>query len=96
MDSASRPIMDRAWLRRNAGFSLSLAMALFSTVAPVWLVSEAIRRLGAGPVSLTGTLGPAVTILLGWLLLDEAVGPAQLAGTAMVIGGVMVMARQRR
>lgn len=76
-------------------YALSLAMALFSTVAPVWLVSEAIRRLGAGPVSLTGTLGPAVTILLGWLLLDEAIGPAQLAGTAMVIGGVLVMARQR-
>lgn len=76
-------------------YGLSLAMAVFSTVAPVWLVSEAIRRLGAGPVSLTGTLGPAITILLGWLMLDEAIGLAQLAGTAMVVGGVLVMARRR-
>ena len=69
-------------------YGLTLAMAVFSTVAPVWLVSEAIRRLGAGQVSLTGTLGPAITIGLGWLLLDEAIGPAQLAGAAMVIAGV--------
>ena len=75
-------------------YALSLAMALFSTVAPVWLVSEAIRRLGAGPVSLTGTLGPVVTIGLGWLMLDEVVGAAQMVGAAMVIGGVLVMARR--
>jgi drug/metabolite transporter (DMT)-like permease len=75
-------------------YALGFAMAVFSTVAPVWLVSEAIRRLGAGPVSLTGTLGPVVTIFLGWLLLDEAVGAGQLAGAALVIAGVLVMARR--
>lgn len=87
----ARLLFEQAWQVHG----LALAMAVFSTVAPVWLVSEAIRRLGAGPVSLTGSLGPAITILLGWLLLDEAIGLAQLAGTAMVVGGVVVMARQR-
>ncbi len=76
--------------------ALSLAMAVFSTVAPVWMVSEAIRRLGAGPVSLTGTLGPVITLFLGFLILDEHIGLAQLAGTTMVIGGVLVMARAQR
>lgn len=75
-------------------YGLALAMALFSTVLPVWLVSEAIRRLGAGPVALTGSLGPVVTLLLGALLLDEVIGGAQLAGAALVITGVMVMARR--
>ena len=75
-------------------YALGAAMALLSTVAPVWLVSEAIRRLGAGPVSLMGTLGPVVTIFLGWLLLDEALGVAQHAGAALVIAGVLVMARR--
>lgn len=74
-------------------YGLSLAMAIFSTVAPVWLVSEAIRRLGAGPVSLTGTLGPVITLFLGWVMLDEVIGAVQMAGTAMVIAGVLVMAR---
>ena len=75
-------------------YALGAAMALLSTVAPVWLVSEAIRRLGAGPVSLMGTLGPVVTIFLGWLLLDEALGIFQLGGAALVIAGVLVMARR--
>ena len=75
-------------------YGLALAMALFSTVLPVWAVLEAIRRLGAGPVALTGSLGPIVTLLLAWLLLDEALGVAQGVGAALVIAGVMVMARR--
>ncbi len=75
-------------------YGLALAMALFSTVLPVWLLSEAIRRLGAGQVALTGSLGPVVTLLLAWLLLDEPLGVAQLAGVALVITGVAVMARR--
>lgn len=75
-------------------YALSAAMAVFSTVVPVWMVSEAIRRLGAGPVAITGTLGPVITILLGWLMLDETISPAQLAGTVLVIGGVAVMSRR--
>jgi drug/metabolite transporter (DMT)-like permease len=75
-------------------YALALAMALCSTVLPVWAVSEAIRRLGPGPVALTGSLGPIVTLLLAWLLLDETLGVAQLIGAALVIAGVTVMARR--
>ena len=75
-------------------YGLALAMALFSTVLPVWAVSEAIRRIGAGPVALTGSLGPIVTLLLAWLLLDEALGVAPLTGAGLVIAGVMVIARR--
>ena len=83
-----------AWIQPEPAYALALAMALFSTVLPVWAVSEAIRRLGAGPVALTGSLGPIVTLLLAWLLLDEALGLAQLAGAVLVISGVMVMTRR--
>ncbi|MEZ5612630.1 MAG: DMT family transporter [Rhodocyclaceae bacterium] len=76
-------------------YGLSLAMAAFSTVLPVWLVSEAIRRIGAGPVALAGTSGPVVTMLLGWLLLGESIGPVQVLGATLVIAGVLVMSRRR-
>jgi hypothetical protein len=48
------------WRSRNPGrcTALSAAMAVFSTVLPIWLVSEAIRRLGAGPTAMIGSLGP--------------------------------------
>ena len=75
-------------------YALALAMALVSTVLPVWAVAEAIRRLGPGPVALTGSLGPVVTLLLAWFLLDETLGIAQLIGAALVIMGVTVMARR--
>jgi drug/metabolite transporter (DMT)-like permease len=88
-----RPLsaLEQAW----QVYGLALAMAVFSTVLPVWMLSEAIRRIGAGPVSLTGTLGPVITLFLGWLLLDEPIGVVQLAGAALVVGGVAVMARRR-
>lgn len=73
---------------------LALAMAVFATVLPVWLLAEAIRRIGAGPVALTSNLGPVGTMLLGWLLLGEAIGGSQILGATLVIGGVLVMARR--
>lgn len=75
-------------------YALCLMMALFSTVLPVWLVAEAIRRLGPGPVALSGSLGPVITLFLAWLLLGEALGAAQLAGSALVIVGVSLIGKR--
>lgn len=68
--------------------ALAVAMAIFSTVLPIWLVSEAIRRLGAGPASMVGSLGPVLTILLAAAFLGESLGVIQLIGAALVMLGV--------
>lgn len=75
-------------------WALSAAMALVSTVLPVWGTSEAIRRVGAGPVSLIGTLGPVITIALGAVLLGDPIGAEQIAGAVLVVGGVALVARR--
>ncbi|MEW5887768.1 MAG: DMT family transporter [Pseudomonadota bacterium] len=75
-------------------YGLALAMALFSTVLPVYMVSEAIRRIGAGPVSLIGSLGPIATIFLGWLMLGESISLWQLVGAALVLAGVLMVGRK--
>jgi len=67
------------------------AMAVVSTVLPVWLMNEAIRRIGANRVALIGTAGPVLTIGLGALFLDEPVTAFQLAGAALVIAGVALV-----
>ena len=72
--------------------ALSAAMAVFSTVLPVWLLSEAIRQLGAGTAAMIGSLGPVVTLFLAWLVLGEPLGTLQLLGAALVIGGVRLVA----
>ena len=72
--------------------ALSIAMAVFSTVLPIWLVSEAIRRLGAGTTAIIGSLGPVLTMLLAWALLSEPLGALQILGALFVIIGVRLAA----
>jgi len=74
--------------------ALSLAMAVFCTVLPTWMIAESIRRIGASTASLIGSLGPLFTIGFGALLLDEPVNALQLAGVALVLWGVIVVSRQ--
>ena len=75
----------RACACRRRSTRLSLAMAMFSTVLPTWLIAEAIRRIGANASSLVGSLGPVFTIGLGALILGEPVHAIQLAGAALVL-----------
>ncbi len=69
-------------------------MAIFSTVLPVFWQSVAIRRIGAARAVLIGTLGPVLTIFFGWVLLDETISLQQMAGAALVLGGVLMVTRR--
>jgi len=75
---------------------LALAMAVFATALPIWLVGEAIRRIGAGPTAIIGSLGPVLTLMLAWALLGETLGALQLAGAALVMAGVWLVGRARQ
>ncbi|HZW14583.1 MAG TPA: DMT family transporter [Noviherbaspirillum sp.] len=66
----------------------ALLMAVLSTVLPVWWLSLAIRRMGAGQAAAIGTLGPVLTVFAAWVLLDEPLSVLQLAGLALVMFGV--------
>nr|WP_276510043.1 DMT family transporter [Niveibacterium umoris] len=68
--------------------ALAGAMALFSTVLPVFMLSAAIRELGATRTAMLGSIGPILTIGLGAVFLNEPVSAAQLAGTVLVVLGV--------
>ena len=74
---------------------LSVANAVLCTVLPVFLVMVAIDRVGSGPASQMGMLGPVSTIALAALLLDEPATAWQLAGTAIVLAGVAVLTLRR-
>ncbi len=75
-------------------YAYSAAMALFSTVLPVFTLSAAIRRIGPSPTVLIGTLGPVLTIAFGWWLLGEPLSLAQMAGVGLVLAGVMLVSRR--
>jgi drug/metabolite transporter (DMT)-like permease len=76
--------------------ALTLAMAVFSTVAPTWMIAEAIRRIGANTASLIGSLGPVFTIGLGAMILGETIHPVQLLGATLVLVGVLVVTMRPR
>lgn len=75
-------------------YALAIAMALFSTVLPVFTQSAAIRRIGASRAALIGTIGPVMTIGMSWAVLGESVSLWQWLGTALVIAGVMLGSRR--
>lgn len=70
-------------------YQLTLAMAIFSTVLPVFMLSAAIHRIGSGHTSLIGMLGPVATLFLANLFLDEQLSGQQMSGAALVILGVL-------
>ena len=72
-------------------YELSIAMAIFSTVLPVFLLSYAIKRIGSGNSSLIGSAGPVVTIALAYVFLNEGVSLLQIAGSSLVLAGVIVV-----
>jgi drug/metabolite transporter (DMT)-like permease len=74
-------------------YAYALAMALFSTVIPVFAQAAAIRRIGSGRAALIGTLGPLITIALGWWWLGESISLWQLVGAALVVSGVVIVSR---
>ena len=77
-------------------YQLSIAMAIFSTVLPVFLLSYAIRRIGSGNTSLIGSIGPVSTIFMAYLFLHETVSLAQIAGSLLVLGGVLIVSMNSR
>ncbi|MBZ0105175.1 MAG: DMT family transporter [Sulfuricella denitrificans] len=76
-------------------YALSIAMAIFSTVLPVFLLSAGIRMIGSGRASMAGSIGPVSTILLAYIYLGETISPAQIAGSLLVLAGVLIIGLKR-
>lgn len=72
-------------------YEFSIAMAIFSTVLPAFLLSHAIRRIGSGSASLIGTVGPVSTIYMAHVFLNESISPLQIAGASLVLIGVLII-----
>jgi drug/metabolite transporter (DMT)-like permease len=77
-------------------YVLALIMATGSTVLPVFMTSEALRRIGANHVAMLGALGPVSTVFLGWVGLDETLTPLQALGASLVLAGVILVSVKPR
>ena len=67
----------------------------FCTVLPVFLQAEALRRIGATEFALVGAVSPVSVAVMSALGLGEPFGLPQVAGAALVIGGVLLVSLKR-
>lgn len=67
----------------------SFLLAIFSTVIPSFMISEAIARLGPAQTGIIGSLGPVFTIVLAVWLLAEPFTWWHLLGFSLVMLGVL-------
>jgi drug/metabolite transporter (DMT)-like permease len=87
-------VSDTRFSTTLAGYSI--AIAVIATVLPSFMMSNAMKRIGSNNVSIITSIGPVSTILQAHFFLGEQVIPAQLAGTALVIIGVLLIGWQTR
>jgi drug/metabolite transporter (DMT)-like permease len=76
-------------------WSLVGYIVIFGTIASFSLVVTSMKDLRASQASVIGLLEPLIAILVAWVLLGEAMTPAQIAGGALILLGVLVAERSR-
>ena len=84
------------WSQPREVYGHALLMAVLSTVIPIILMSEGIRRIGSSHAAMIGAVGPVATILFGFWFLDEAITAVQLAGALLVLSGVLAISLQKK
>ena len=72
-------------------YMLAGIMAIFSTVVPLWLIAEGLKRIGPNQVALVGCVGPLSTMLFGLVFLGEMITAVQAMGAVLVLSGVLII-----
>lgn len=70
---------------------LAIIMAVGSTVIPIFMTSEALKRIGANSFAVLGMLGPVTTIVFGYIGLEERLTLLQGVGAIAVMIGVLIV-----
>lgn len=75
-----------------AGYGI--ALAIIATVLPSFMMSVGMKKIGSNNVAIITSIGPVSTILQAHFILGESVIIEQIAGTVLVIIGVLLIGWQ--
>jgi drug/metabolite transporter (DMT)-like permease len=78
------------------GLWLALVLATVCTVIPSFMIADAIGRIGPGPMSAIGGVGPIVAAWAAVVFLDEPFGWPHIVAMGLTIAGVWLLARGPR
>ncbi|MBN1639102.1 MAG: DMT family transporter, partial [Ignavibacteriales bacterium] len=88
---ASQPA-DLFWLGRSvAGWGMLLLMAGGPTLLGYGMYNVSLKHLPSSVVNLLLTLEPACTALMAFLIFGERLGVWQLAGSLLILTGVLLL-----
>lgn len=93
IQAAFTSVMTPAEVISWQGVGLSLILATVCTVAPSFMIAEAINRLGPGPMSAIGGVGPVIAAWAAVAILHEPFGWAHLFSMSLTIAGVWLLAK---
>lgn len=68
-----------------------ILLAIVATVIPSFLISFGMKRIGSNNAAIVSAIGPVSTIIQAHFILGEPVFAAQVAGTLLVITGVLLI-----
>ncbi len=74
----------------------ALALGTIATVLPSFLLSFGMKKIGTNNVSIITSIGPVSTIIQAHYFLGEKIIPMQIAGTLLVIIGVLLIGWKNR
>jgi drug/metabolite transporter (DMT)-like permease len=72
-----------------------LLLAVFATVIPSFLISAGMKSIGSNNVAILSGIGPVSTIIQAHFILGEHIFTEQIAGTILVISGVVLIGWRR-
>jgi len=85
---------ETAWLRTGDGIALALYLGVLPTAVAYVLFARGLQRLSAAEVTTLVLAEPIVALFLGVFVLDEHLGVGGIAGSALVLVGLLLLARR--
>jgi drug/metabolite transporter (DMT)-like permease len=79
------------WTWAPGGIAAMLYLAVFSSALTYTAYAFLIKNARTDHVATFAYVNPAIATLLGWVVLDEALSPPQVAGMLVVLAGVMLV-----
>jgi drug/metabolite transporter (DMT)-like permease len=83
------------WSWSPAGFASILFLAIFSSTLAFLAYTYLLRHERPARIGTYAYVNPLVALFTGWLLLDERLDVVQLAGTAVIFAGVILVRNLR-
>lgn len=72
-------------------YLLGIGVAIIGTVLPSFLMTKGIELIGSSNMAIIASIGPIATIFLSNIFLNENLSFLHLAGTVLVLTGVLII-----